>query len=110
MLASLSRIEDLGLSSTGQAVFEALKSTLENTADPQARYERLADDIEFFFGYYLREGLDSGVILEETWIVIIEIACHLPSGHPWQDSLVQSLGDLRKRDYMAQEDFGVRRR
>ena len=108
-MTNLPRVEDLGLSTTGQAIFEALKSTLQNNADSQARYVRLADDIEFFYNSR-EEGSDSGVILEETWNVIIEIACHLPSGHPWQDSLVQSLDDLRRRDNVAQEATEVRRK
>ncbi|KAL8904591.1 MAG: hypothetical protein Q9171_006996 [Xanthocarpia ochracea] len=93
----LQSVEEINLTHSERAIFNVLQATLQYPASPQAKCAKLADDIEFCCGS--REGgIDVGEILWEVWSLVIDIACCIPPGHSWQDSLVQSLDNLRRRD------------
>ncbi len=90
---SLQPAEDLELTPIQGAIFNVLKATLQYPAKAQAKGIKLADDIDFF-----SKSTEGGTGLWEIWDVVLEIACCIPPGHPWQDSLLQALDNLRRRE------------
>lgn len=97
MDVSLQSVEDVNFADSERAIFNVLKATLQYPANPQAKCAKLADDINFFC-ISREKDVDVGEILWEVWSVVIDIVYCIPSGHLWQDSLVQSLDSLRQRD------------
>lgn len=97
MDVNLQSLENIDFSHSERAIFNILKATLQYPANPQAKGAKLANDITFFFKSPEEDDCIEN-ILWEVWAVIIDIACCIPSGHLWQESLVQSLNSLRQRD------------
>lgn len=83
-------------------MFHILRATLEYPADPEVKCAKLVDDIKFFF------RSEDPPYLENVYEVILEVAGCLPSGHPWQDSLVGSVDSLRKGGGTILENGKVR--
>ena len=79
-----------------QPIFNVLRATLQYPANPEVKSARLVDDMKFFF-----RGIDEwkkiGFIEDHLWRVIIEITGCIPSGHSWQDILLESLKSLRQQ-------------
>ncbi|KAI1758785.1 hypothetical protein GGR53DRAFT_515895 [Hypoxylon sp. FL1150] len=94
MEADLQYVENLDLTNSERPMFNVLKATLQYPANPQAKAIKFAHDINFFY-----ESSDEDIeILWDAWYLVLDIAASIPSGHQWQDSLLQSLDILQKRD------------
>lgn len=90
-------VEARNLESYERAVLNVLKATLQYPADPQRKAEKLASDIVFFC--QAEKGADEvDALLWSIWSIIIDVACCIPPGHPWQDSLIACLDILRRQD------------
>ncbi|KAI1816410.1 hypothetical protein GGS20DRAFT_583516 [Poronia punctata] len=74
-------------------MYEILMATLRYEADTDLKAAKLADDIKFFFRVENRKN--GGCDLMELWSLVLEMAQHIPSDHPWQDSLAQGLHLVR---------------
>lgn len=81
------------------AILNVLKSILHYPTNPQ-RKAKLLDNTIFIIFESLEEGADTCNIDGELWDVFLYIASCIPPGHPWQDSLLQSLNNLRQRDHV----------
>ena len=103
----LQSIESIDFLDSERPLLNVLKATLQYPANPQAKGAKLADDINFFCNS-VEEGVGLGKILWEVWPVVIDIACCIPPGHPWQDSLVRALESLRHQDNAVPTDNEVR--
>ena len=97
MDVNLQSVQDIDLTDRERPMFNVLRATLQYPTNPQAKREKLVDDI-IFFCKSRKEGIDVSVILWELWAVIVEIVYEIPSGHSWQEILIQSLNSLRQRD------------
>ncbi|KAI1772962.1 hypothetical protein F4818DRAFT_424505 [Hypoxylon cercidicola] len=91
------RVEDIE-----KSIFNVLKATLQYPTIPQAKAAKLAHDIVF-----LDETDGSGETLWDVWFLILDMAACIPPGHEWQDSLLQSLGILCKRDQPIAKHSGA---
>lgn len=100
-------VQDIDFTDSERAMFNVLRATLQYPTNPQAKREKLVDDI-IFFCKSRGEGVDVGVILWELWAVIVDIACDIPSDHSWQEILIQSLNSLRQRDDVVPGGGAVR--
>ena len=102
---NLQSIEAINRVDPERAIFNIFKATLQYPASPQAKYAKIADDIKFCCTSQVG-GVSE--VLWEIWTVILDIASCIPSGHPWQDSLVQSLERLRRMDEAVPQYHEVR--
>ncbi|KAK7741776.1 hypothetical protein SLS53_004840 [Cytospora paraplurivora] len=91
----LQSVESRELYLNQRAMFNVLKATLEYPTNSQAKAAKLADDLKFFCSA-VEEGPDN--ILWQLWPLVIDIVSCIPPYHPWQDSLVLSMGILRQQD------------
>lgn len=85
-------VEDTNYTDSDRTIFNALKDALQDSANPQAS-AKVADAINAICG-----SAQGDEILPDIWSVIIDIARCIPPGHPYQDSLVRSLDELRGQD------------
>ncbi|KAI1079784.1 hypothetical protein F5B20DRAFT_542408 [Whalleya microplaca] len=97
MEISLQSAEDIKFTKIERAIFNVLKGTLQYPANPQVKGIKLADDI-CFFGKSIENDVHPGETIWAIWSVIIDIVYYIPPDHPWQDSLIQCLNNLRQRD------------
>ncbi len=79
-------------STIDREILNVFKATLEFSTDTKRKAAKLAEDISF-----VNQAVEGGNCLPDIWDVILRIAWCLPPGHPWQDSLVQSMGNLCQR-------------
>jgi len=89
----LQSVGDLELTAAERAIFNVLKATLQYPVDAKAKGAKLADDIDFF-----SKSAEGGPGLWYVWVVVLDIACCIPPGHSWQDSLLRCLDNLRQRE------------
>lgn len=102
MDVSLQSVEEIDLTAP-ERVINVLKATRQYPTTPQAKNTKLGDDIVFFCkaqekGASGDEASDVVEDLWQVWSVVIDVAGCIASGHPWQQSLVQALGNLRQWD------------
>ena len=105
MEIDLQSVGDMDLTQSERAIFNVLKATLQYPARPQAKIGKIAEDIHFCC---TSQEEDAHVGLWVVWSVVIDIVCFIPSGHSWQDSLIQSLERLRRRDDAVPQHNKVR--
>ncbi len=75
--------------------FNVLKATFEYRTTTKVRAAKLAEDIKFLIQPYVEgKNCASQGSLIFLWDLILRMVWCLPPGHPWQDSLVQSLRGL----------------
>ncbi len=75
--------------------FNVLKATFQYPTTTKVKAAKLAEDIKFLIQPYVEgEHFSSQDSLISLWNLILRIVWCLPPGHPWQDSLVQSLRGL----------------
>lgn len=98
-------VVDAKFTDSERALFDLLKEALEDSANPETKGAKLAGVIKVFFE---RGEGDPDERLWGIWSVIIDIVRCVPPDHPWQDSLVQSLHQLRQQDGAISQDGKVR--
>ncbi|KAI0378644.1 hypothetical protein F5Y04DRAFT_142704 [Hypomontagnella monticulosa] len=94
----LESIGNIAFTEPERAIANVLKATLQYPVNTEAKASKLADDIEFFCKC-LQSDIHFDEMLWEVWRVVLELVSYVPPDHQWQESLVQSLVDLRQRNY-----------
>ncbi|KAI2778797.1 hypothetical protein F4815DRAFT_476678 [Daldinia loculata] len=80
-----------------RSMLNVLKATLQYPVDSPLKATKLCSDIQFFCNSQ-QENTASGGHLWEIWSVVIEMVQYISPDHPWQDVLVQCLGNLRRQE------------
>lgn len=84
-----------------------LRATLQYPANPEAKGSKLVQDVDFFCKS--SENISHlSEVLFDTWLVILDIVRCVPPGHEWQESLIQAVDGLRRRDCVILEQDDVR--
>ncbi|KAI1118585.1 hypothetical protein F5Y14DRAFT_462542 [Nemania sp. NC0429] len=80
-----------------QAVLNMLKATLEYPADnTDLKATKLAEDIQFMCRQAHANCDGDGGVLLYIWWIVIAISQYIPPGHPWQECLIEAVGNLRQ--------------
>ncbi|KAI1213843.1 uncharacterized protein F4807DRAFT_409338 [Annulohypoxylon truncatum] len=77
-------------------IYNMLKATLQYPADPKSIGAKLAGDITFMCRTPMLDGSPADTC--SMWTVIIQLSRYIPPDHPWQDSLVQAVDNLRQQE------------
>lgn len=92
-----------------RAILTVFKATLDYEADTSLAAAKLAEDVKFVCRAEdakvasRTEGSKVGLegSLFTVWWLLLDIARCTPSGHPWQDRLVQAVEILRQTEGVA---------
>lgn len=92
-VVGLHSVDLTDFSDSERAIFDVLRASLQYPAKSPTKSAKLADDIIFFCR---AQDIALGGILWQVWSVLIDIIYFIPSGHSWQDDLIESLVILRR--------------
>ncbi|KAI1750625.1 hypothetical protein F4782DRAFT_532314 [Xylaria castorea] len=89
-------LEAQELTELEKPVFDVLKASLYYPTTDNVLANRLADDIVFFCQSAEVED-EYEAILTAVWRLSFNMICCIPSDHPWQDSWVNAIKELKGR-------------
>lgn len=97
MEIDLQAIAGTNLPKPQRRIFDTITTALSSKGNSQAHVKTIADAI-----HCLCHATDSedhvGNVLWNLWSVLIDIVQRIPPDHPWQETFVRALDNLRHRN------------
>lgn len=91
----------------GEAIvlFDVFRATMHYPLTVHDKVRKMCSDIDFFVSDAFmtgarddEEGSPRRTPIHNVWDTMLYLSCYLPSDHPWQDALVQTVKALSERD------------
>jgi hypothetical protein len=93
--AEFRAIEKLNASESQRIIFSILANSLRSTADMQRKAANIVEEISTL----LKDAHDGpSPALWDLWMVLVDIVYVIPTDHPWQDTLVETLQLMRYQE------------